>query len=73
VKGTVMTAVRIERIVCDNPECVIYVDELVVEFPDEYSLDEHVKSIATKDGWACIGDSHFCPAHGREDGLNSGA
>ena len=26
-----MTRVRVERILCDNPECVVYVDELARE------------------------------------------
>ena len=30
-KGHSMTRLRVERILCDNPECVIYVDELVRE------------------------------------------
>jgi hypothetical protein len=33
-----MTTVRVQRILCDNPDCVIYVDELVREEPGDFEL-----------------------------------
>ena len=56
-----MTRVRVERILCDNPDCVVYVDELVREEPGEVELVEHV---TWRIGWTRIDDSDFCPAHG---------
>jgi hypothetical protein len=63
-----MTRLRIEtveRIECDNPECVVYVDELMREEHDaagnvKVELVEHVVAI----GWTQVDDTHFCPAHG---------
>ena len=57
-----MTRVRVERILCDNPDCVVYVDELVREEPDDVDVElvEHVVAI----GWTQIDGSDFCPAHG---------
>jgi len=57
-----MTRVRVERILCDNPECVIYVDELVREVPVDVDVElvEHVVAI----GWTRIDDKDFCPSHG---------
>ena len=56
-----MTRVRVERILCDNPECVVYVDELAHEESGdlEVELIEHVVAI----GWTQIGGSDFCPDH----------
>ena len=54
-----MTRVRVERILCDNPDCVVYVDELVREDVD-VELVEHVVEI----GWTQVDGSDFCPAHG---------
>jgi hypothetical protein len=57
-----MTRVRIERILCDNPDCVVYVDELAREEPVDVDVEliEHVVTI----GWTRIDDSDFCPSHG---------
>jgi hypothetical protein len=61
-----MTRVRVERILCDNPDCVVYVDELEREESAdagsgiEVELVEHVVAI----GWTQIDDSDFCPEHG---------
>ena len=57
-----MTRVRVERILCDNPDCVVYVDELVSEEPDDVDVElvEHVVEI----GWTQVDGSDFCPAHG---------
>ena len=60
-----MSTLRVHRILCDNPECVVYVDELVREQPGEVELVEHVRSVAAVEvGWTRIGDSDFCPEHG---------
>jgi hypothetical protein len=59
-----VTRVRVERILCDNPDCVVYVDELVreeaAEADVEVELIEHVVEI----GWTQVEGSDFCPAHG---------
>jgi hypothetical protein len=57
-----MTRVRIERILCDNPDCVVYVDELAREEPVDVDVEliEHVVAI----GWTRIDHSDFCPSHG---------
>jgi hypothetical protein len=57
-----MTRVRVDRILCDNPDCVVYVDELVrEETPDvEIELIEHVVAI----GWTRVDGNDFCPSHG---------
>jgi hypothetical protein len=56
-----MTRVRLERILCDNPDCVVYVDELVREEADdvEVELVEHVVAI----GWTSVDGGDFCPVH----------
>jgi hypothetical protein len=60
-KDDTMTRVRVERILCDNPDCVVYVDELALEEPSgiEVELIEHVVAI----GWTQIDGSDFCPDH----------
>ena len=59
-----MSTLRVQRILCDNPDCVIYVDELVREEPaDDFELVEHVRTVAAVEvGWTRIGDSDFCRA-----------
>jgi hypothetical protein len=61
-----MSTLHVQRILCDNPDCVIYVDELVREVPgDGIELVEHVRTVAAVEvGWTRIGDSDFCPEHG---------
>jgi hypothetical protein len=54
----------VHRILCDNPDCVIYVDELVREEPGEVELVEHVRAVAAVEvGWTRTGDNDFRPAH----------
>ncbi|HEX4434739.1 MAG TPA: hypothetical protein VH012_07910 [Acidimicrobiales bacterium] len=52
---------RVERILCDNPDCVMYVDELVREESSEGDVDvvlvEHIVSI----GWTRVDGKDFCP------------
>jgi hypothetical protein len=61
-----MSRVRVERILCDNPDCVVYVDELEREESADagsgiqVELVEHVVAI----GWTRIDGSDFCPDHG---------
>ena len=61
-----MSRVRVERILCDNPDCVVYADELEREVSVQaesglqVELVEHVVAI----GWTRIDDSDFCPSHG---------
>jgi hypothetical protein len=61
-----MTRLHIERILCDNPDCVLYVDELVREDPgDDVEMVEHVRPVAAVEiGWTQVGDCDFCPEHG---------
>ncbi len=56
-----MTRVRVERILCDNPDCVVYVDELVREERGDMDVElvEHVVEI----GWTRTDGSDFCPEH----------
>jgi hypothetical protein len=56
-----MTRVRVDRILCDNPDCVVYVDELVREETAgvEVELIEHVVTI----GWTRVDGNDFCPSH----------
>jgi hypothetical protein len=56
-----MTRVRVDRILCDNPDCVVYVDELVREESAdvEVELIEHVVAI----GWTQVDGSDYCPSH----------
>jgi hypothetical protein len=64
-----MSTLRVQRILCDNPDCVVYVDELVREEPGQVELVEHVRSITTVEvGWTRVGDNDFCPAHGSDAG-----
>jgi hypothetical protein len=64
---------RVHRILCDNPDCVIYVDELVREEPGEVELVEHVRAVAAVEvGWTRIGDNDFCPAHAGGAGVGVG-
>jgi hypothetical protein len=58
-----MTAIQVLRIVCDNPECVVYVDELTREDPVDFALVEHVRSLTLEVGWTRVGSNDFCPAH----------
>jgi len=60
-----VSTLRVRRILCDNPDCVIYVDELVREEPaEDVELVEHVRTVAAVEvGWTRVGDSDFCPDH----------
>jgi hypothetical protein len=43
-EGAAALAPPVGVISCDNPDCVLYVDELVRTFPGQYQLNEHVRS-----------------------------
>jgi hypothetical protein len=55
--------VHLERVTCDNPECEIYVEELIREEPGRYELVEYVRSQITLKGWSTRMELDFCPAH----------
>ena len=52
-----MSIVHFERITCDNPECEIYVEELIREEPGRYELVEYVRSQISLKGWSTRGNS----------------
>jgi hypothetical protein len=54
---------HLERITCDNAECVAYVDELIREQPDHFELREYVRAQASLRGWSSVGELDLCPAH----------
>ena len=56
-----MSIVHLERITCDNPECEIYVEELIREEPGRYELVEYVRSQISLKGWSTRGELDFCP------------
>jgi len=59
-----MSITRVERITCDNPDCVTYVDELIRTSPGHFELRQYVRSQAATRGWTSDGESDFCPVHG---------
>lgn len=58
-----MAIVHVERITCDNAECVAYVDELIREQPGRYELYEYVRAQASLRGWSSRDGVDFCPSH----------
>ena len=58
-----MTMLNVERTICDNPECVEYVDELVREEPGKFELQEYVHSQLSLQGWTAKDGLDFCPSH----------
>jgi hypothetical protein len=64
VKGERMSAsvTVLERITCDNPDCIVYVEELVREQPGRYELGVYTRSLLPE-GWTHHGVRDFCPAH----------
>jgi hypothetical protein len=55
--------VHVERITCDNAECVAYVDELIRERPGQYELHEYVRAQASLEGWSFCEGADYCPSH----------
>ena len=58
-----MSIAHIERITCDNPECVVYVEELIREEPERFELVKYVREEVALQGWSHNGDRDFCPQH----------
>jgi hypothetical protein len=58
-----MSVDHIERISCDNPDCVVYADELIREFPGQFELRDYARSLVATSGWVTKGDLDFCPTH----------
>jgi hypothetical protein len=58
-----MAVVHIERVTCDNPECVAYAEELIRERPGRYELIEYVRAQVSVQGWASQDGRDFCPSH----------
>jgi hypothetical protein len=56
---------HIERITCDNPQCVSYVDELMSQEPGVYELHALVRSVAAGQGWSSGNARDLCPSHSR--------
>ncbi len=69
-KDGILSTLHVQRILCDNPDCVVYVDELLREEPGgDFELVEHVRTVAAVEvGWTRIGDNDFCPDHGGDAG-----
>lgn len=58
-----MTMVHVERVTCDDPECVEYVDELVREEPGKLELPEYVRSQLSAQGRTTKNGLDSCPSH----------
>ena len=58
-----MAVAHVERITCDNPECAVYVEELIREEPGRCELVEYVRAQAVLQGWSTRGELDFCPAY----------
>jgi hypothetical protein len=58
-----MAIVHIERITCDNAECLVYADELIREQPGRYELLEYVRAQVSVQGWTSRDGLDFCPSH----------
>jgi hypothetical protein len=58
-----MSVRHLERITCDNPECVEYVDQLTREEPGKFELQEYVRAQLSVQGWTCKDGLDFCPSH----------
>ena len=54
-----MAVVHLERITCDNPECAVYVEELIREEPGRYKLVEYVRAQAMLQGLEHEGRARF--------------
>ena len=58
-----MSSTYIERITCDNPDCLVYADELVQEIPGRYEVREYVRSLVVTSGWSRGNGWDLCPTH----------
>lgn len=60
------TVTLLERITCDNPDCVVYVEELIREQPGRYEVGVYTRALLPQ-GWSRRGDRDYCPAHCRQE------
>ena len=58
-----MSSTYIQRITCDNPDCLVYADALIREFPGQYEVREYVRSQVVKPGWTHGVGWDLCPVH----------
>jgi hypothetical protein len=58
-----MSSTYIERITCDNPDCLVYADELVQEIPGRYEVGEYVRSLSVTCDWSRGNGWDLCPTH----------
>jgi hypothetical protein len=58
-----VAVVHVERIKCDDPECVAYVDELILEQPGRFELHECVWAQVSLQGWSYRDGLDLCPSH----------
>jgi hypothetical protein len=58
-----MSTSYFERIFCDNPDCLVYADELIREAPGRVEVRESVRSLVTMPGWVHGDGWDLCPAH----------
>jgi hypothetical protein len=58
-----MSSTYIERITCDNPDCLVYADELVQEIPGQYEVREYVRSLSVTCDWSRGNGWDLCPTH----------
>jgi hypothetical protein len=58
-----MSTEYIERISCDNPDCLVYADELMRECPGRFEVREYVRSEVMRPGWTHGDGWDLCPAH----------
>jgi hypothetical protein len=58
-----MSSTYIQRITCDNPDCLVYADELIREFPGQYEVREYVRSQIVVPGWTHGRGWDLCPTH----------
>jgi hypothetical protein len=57
-----MAIAHVERITFDNPECAVYVEELIREEPGRYAVVEYIRAQAVLQGWSMPEELDFCPA-----------
>jgi hypothetical protein len=58
-----MSLTYIERISCDNPDCLVYADELIREVPGRFEISGSVRSLVVESGWTYGDGLDLCPAH----------
>jgi hypothetical protein len=58
-----MSITYIERMSCDNPDCLVYADELIREMPGRFEIYEIQRSLIPKPGWTHGDGGDLCPVH----------